>query len=1786
MAQNYTRQSSMADGDTITAALFNNEYNQLVNAFAYSSSSASSTGHRHDGSTGQGGNVPQIGDLDFLNKVVVDGTNNRVGFFVEVSSSAVEQIRVQDGAIVPVTDNDIDLGTSSLEFKDLFLDGTAHVDTLDVDVNATVAGTLGVTGAFTGSSTVQGTTITATTAFVPDASDGAALGTSSLEFSDLFLADGAVVSFGDDQDVTLTHVADTGLLLSSTDQLQFGDSGTYIHQSADGVLDLVSDTEIEINATTIDVNGAMELSGAFTGASTIQGTTITATTAFVPDASDGAALGTSSLEFSDLFLADGAVISLGDDQDVTVTHVADTGLLLNGTKQLQFGDSGTYIHQSADGVLDLVSDTEIEINATTIDVNGNLDLSGTLTGASTIQGTTITATTAFVPDASDGASLGTTSLEFSDLFLADEAVINLGDDQDTTLTHVADTGILLNSTRQLQFGDSGTYIHQSADGVLDLVSDTEIEINATSIDINGAVDISGNLDVGGNLVVTGTTTFNGGTLTLGDAASDNVVFGADVNSSIIPNTDNTYDLGSSSQEWKDLYVDGIAYLDGINFNGTAISATAAELNTLDGITAVVGELNALDLGSTAVGTAIASKAVILDSNKDYTGIRNFTVTGELDAATGDFSSDVDIDGDLLVGDDLTLDSDAAVLGFGADTDVTLTHVADTGLLLNSTMALQFNDASQFINAPSATVLDINATDEIELNATLVDVNANLDVSGTVTATGTSVFASLDISGDIDVDGTSNLDAIDVDGAANFAADVTFADGADIITASAGTSNTRIGVNAGNSIQSGGNYNVVVGDEAGTAITTGDSNVLIGYQTGDAITTGLQNVAVGQAALSAEDTANYSTAVGHAALFTQNAGDVDAYNTAVGYKAGLSVTTGTQNTLIGGLNGDALTEGAVNVAVGYGALTSDTLGSKSVALGHTTLANQNFTTATDSFNTAVGHSAGSAVTTGQQNTLLGGLAGDALTDADQNIAVGYRALSNDTLGSKSVSIGNYSLGTQNFTTATDSFNVAVGHGAGESVTTGQYNTLIGGQAGDALTDADGNVAVGLNALTTDTLGSKSTAVGQSALANQNFTTAVDTYNTGVGYFAGVNITTGVENTLIGSLAGDALTDADYNVALGVAALGSDTKGSKSVAIGNSALLRQNFTTATDSFNVAVGYDSGSNITTGIKNTFLGGLAGDATTDADENIAIGYDALGTNQVGSASVAVGASALRTQNPATATNMFNTAIGHFAGYAVTTGIDNTFLGVAVTTGTQNTLIGSEAGDAMTDVDFNVAVGHQALSGEVLGSRSTAIGRAALRTQSFSTATDAYNVAVGFNAGLAVTTGQYNTLIGGLAGDAITDADFNVAVGYAALTNNTLGSGNVAIGRSTLATMNPATATTMYNVAVGEQAGNDITTGVFNTLIGALAGDALTDADHNVAIGEDALGSDTLGSTSVAIGRTALFSQNFTTATNTYNTAVGYGAGSANTTGILNTFIGGLAGDANTTGTNNTYIGYGAATADDQSQQNVVVGAQAATLMNHGSEVGFQTIMGFQAGYYNVTGTSNTLVGYQSGFGVSGNSNGLNCALGRQTLYSITTGNNNAALGFAAGFNISSGSNNIAIGGDALRSGSPGGEITTASNTVGIGDENISSFNCQVALSVASDERDKTDFTDLSLGLDFVKALEPVTYYWDKRSKYLSRSNEDGTPNTDYDLDSVTPDGTHKEDWMDVGFKAQSVSALEEAAGYKIADKKNLTVSLSEDGKQYALRYEKFIPMLVKAIQEQDEIIQSLTARITALES
>ena len=123
----YTRQSSINDGDTVTAALFNNEYNQLLAAFN------NSTGHKHDGTAAEGPVIALIGDAGLttpLNKIQIDTTNDTIDFSIDVSGTSTEQFNVQDGAIVPATDNDIDLGTSSLEFKDAYFDGTVTLDGL------------------------------------------------------------------------------------------------------------------------------------------------------------------------------------------------------------------------------------------------------------------------------------------------------------------------------------------------------------------------------------------------------------------------------------------------------------------------------------------------------------------------------------------------------------------------------------------------------------------------------------------------------------------------------------------------------------------------------------------------------------------------------------------------------------------------------------------------------------------------------------------------------------------------------------------------------------------------------------------------------------------------------------------------------------------------------------------------------------------------------------------------------------------------------------------------------------------------------------------------------------------------------------------------------------------------------------------------------------------------------------------------------------------------------------------------------------------------------------------------------------------------------------------------------------------------------------------------------------------------------------------------------------------------------------------------------------------------
>jgi len=103
--------------------------------------------------------------------------------------------------------------------------------------------------------------------------------------------------------------------------------------------------------------------------------------------------------------------------------------------------------------------------------------------------------------------------------------------------------------------------------------------------------------------------------------------------------------------------------------------------------------------------------------------------------------DLFVDDDLTIGDDLVFSSDSAVITFGADGDTTLTHTDGSGLTLNSTNKIMFNDASQFIQGSSATVLSLGATDEIDLTATAIDVNGTMDISGALTGT-TATFGSI------------------------------------------------------------------------------------------------------------------------------------------------------------------------------------------------------------------------------------------------------------------------------------------------------------------------------------------------------------------------------------------------------------------------------------------------------------------------------------------------------------------------------------------------------------------------------------------------------------------------------------------------------------------------------------------------------------------------------------------------------------------------------------------------------------------------------------------------------------------------------------------------------------------------------------------------------------------------------------------------------------------------------------------------------------------------------------
>ena len=990
MGATYTRQSSYTDGDVIQASDTNNEFDQLLAAFN------ESTGHTHDGTSQEGGPITKL-------------LGNTLTF----------------GA-----------GTS----------GTDITITFDGETN-----------------------------------DGVL---KWMEDEDYF-------EFSDD------------ILIASTEKIQFRDTAIYINSSTDGQLDLVADTEIQIAATTIDINGAVDVSG---------------------NLSVGGNLDvTGSLDMSDANITNIGSIALdtitNDGTDITLDSSGDI-ILDAGGANVTIKDDGTSIldiaNSSSDAVLTVstadknftIKGTDSSSLITALDIDMALAGKATFNGDVVIGGDlTISGDDLIMATNTSGALLIADGTNFNptvvgdlseistvandDVFLAVDtsggglkkitrsaivsglaasgAISDVVSDTTPQLGGNLDTNshnILIddahfigdeNGNEQIVFQTTSSAVNQIE--VTNAATGNGVQIASTGGDTNidlkllpkgsGQVVIDGNVGIesglidlknagavskikfycessnahaqtlqgaphseaasntltlpstGGdvNLVSTASTaTLTNKTLTAPKIADGGFIADANGNELVVFQTTssavNEIEITNNATGSNPIIAAtggdtniGIALTPkgtgeivigagNLNYGGTAVTSTGAELNILDGVTSTAAELNILD-----GVTSTAAELNILD------GVTS--TAAELNIVDGNTSATATT----------VADADRVVLNDNG----TMVQVAVTDL------AAYFDDEiTAMPNLVTTAATTVGALDSGSITSGFGTIDTG---SSNITTTGVGSFGSLDISGDIDVDGTTNLDAVDVDGAVNFAADVTFADGADIITASAGTSNFRAGVNAGNSIASGGNYNVVVGDEAGTALTTGDANVAVGFE-----------------ALKTEDANGESVAVGYQALKAQNVG-ASGVNTAVGYLAGTAMTTGIYNVMLGGEAGDAMTDADGNVALGWRSLTSNTLGHGSTAVGAQCLFSQNYGSSTNAYNTCVGHSAGYTISTGVSNTLVGGLAGDNFATGNSNVIMGYNS---DTAASDTSQIivlgtGVTSQAANNFTFgfgATDS-NIAFG-----------------------------------------------------------------------------------------------------------------------------------------------------------------------------------------------------------------------------------------------------------------------------------------------------------------------------------------------------------------------------------------------------------------------------------------------------------------------------------------------------------------------------------------------------------------------------------------------------------------------------------------------------------------------------------------------------------------------------------------------------------------------------------------
>ncbi len=542
MAGYSARQSSFTTGDTITAAHSNDEFNQVLAAFH------ATTGHTHDGTAGEGGPIGTLRDADSNNKVLIDSTNNHLEFYVEVSSSATQQLRIQDGAIVPITDNDIDLGTSSLEFKDLFVDGTANIDTLSLD----------------------GTAITATGAEINLVDGGATVGTTAV-------ADGDGILHNDGGTMRVTSATtfktyfQTGVTAAAiaADDIASGDAAVNLTTSSGNVTidaaandsDIIfkgTDNSSDITMLTLDgseagkatFNSDVVVGGdlTVTGDDITMGTN-TAGNLLVADGTNFNSIAATSLSEISTVANDDVFIAVDTSggglkkiaRSAVVAGLATSGAISNVVEDTTPQLGGDLAMNGADIVTTSNADLELAPNGTGhVTVRGNTNsgaiqfncesnshgqiviaqahsagVTNTLTlpaGASStlvslVSEDTLTNKTLTTPIINAGAQLknGSTSAGFLEFFEDSDngtnkvTLIGPASTADITLTLPATAGTLVGS------GDSGTVSNTMlagsiADSKLSAIS-TAGKVALTALEIDGGTDIGADLTTSDLIIV-------------------------------------------------------------------------------------------------------------------------------------------------------------------------------------------------------------------------------------------------------------------------------------------------------------------------------------------------------------------------------------------------------------------------------------------------------------------------------------------------------------------------------------------------------------------------------------------------------------------------------------------------------------------------------------------------------------------------------------------------------------------------------------------------------------------------------------------------------------------------------------------------------------------------------------------------------------------------------------------------------------------------------------------------------------------------------------------------------------------------------------------------------------------------------------------------------------------------------------------------------------------------------------------------------------------------------------